>query len=153
MVWSSSAGAYPFPLVVMTWSSLGPGMEVAESERVEQRQGPAFGADEAALGVFDDFLDPAADPAGAQAVPYALLETVVALGGGHPEQVVVQGADILVDGDLVVVEDHQQVGVQASGVVEALEGQAARHGAVADDGDHVLVLPFQLRGYGHAQRR
>ena len=84
-------------------------------------------------------------------VPDAFLELVVAPVGGDFQQVVVQGADVLVDGDLVVVENDEQVCVQAAGVVDAFEGQAAREGAVADDGDGVRFLPFELGGDGKAE--
>ncbi len=111
-----------------------------------------MGTAETALGVLHLFLDPGTEPSGAQPVPYVFLQAVVPLVGGYLEQVVVQRADVLVDGNLVVVEDDQQVGVQAAGVVETLEGQAARHRAVADDGDYVLLSAFHLRRDGHAER-
>ena len=38
-----------------------------------------------------------------------------------------------------------------SGLVQGLEGQARRERAVADDRHHVVVVPGQVAGHGHAQ--
>ncbi len=66
-------------------------------------------------------------------------------------EVVVHGADVGRDGHVVVVEDDEQVGVYCPGVVHGFEGHTAGDAAVADDGDHVFVLAFELGGDGHAQ--
>ncbi len=86
--------------------------------------------------------------------PQPLLEAVVAYRGRYAAQVAAQGARGLVDGHVVVVEDHQQVGIAAgAGIVQSLERQAARHRRIADHGHHLALLAPQLRGLGHAERR
>ena len=50
-------------------------------------------------------------------------------------------ADVGSDRHPVVVEDHDDRGAEATGLVDRLEGDAAGHGAVADDGDDLAVLP------------
>jgi hypothetical protein len=67
-------------------------------------------------------------------------------------QVLVERAHRRRDRHVVVVEDDQQVGVGHAGVVERLEGHAGGHGAVADDGDDVLLLALVRVRHGHAQR-
>ncbi len=51
---------------------------------------------------------------------------------------------------VVVVQDHEQIGVHHAGVVERLESHARGHGAVADDRHHMALLvagfALQLRG-------
>ena len=46
-----------------------------------------------------------------------------------------QAADARTNGHLIVVQDHEQVLAQAAGIIEGLEDDARRQGAVADDGD------------------
>ena len=48
------------------------------------------------------------------------------------------GAEVVVYGLVVVVQDDEQVCVAGTGVVEALEGEAAGEGSVADEGDDLL---------------
>ena len=60
--------------------------------------------------------------------PQPLLETVVMHRRGDFEQVVLQCAGGLVDGHVVVIEDHQDIGAFAGpGVVEPFEREAAGH--------------------------
>ena len=89
-----------------------------------------------------------------QGRPQPLLHAVVASGGRDLEQVVLQRPRSLVDGHVVVVENHQQVGgLVGPGVVQPLEGQAAGHRAVADDGHHLAPLAPERSGLGHAVGR
>ena len=74
--------------------------------------------------------------------------------GQYLGQVVVHRTDVGRDGHVVVVEDDQQVGVQAAGMVHGLVRHAAGDAAVADDGDHVVVFAaLELVGDGHPQGR
>ena len=125
------------------------GTEVAEAERLEDRTARA--ADEIRFRAPDLSLDPAAQAAFAHDVPDLVLDAVVGPARRNPQQVVVDGAEVPVDGDVVVVEDDEDVSVAGAGVVEAFPGQAAGHGAVADHG-HCLVLPALHPGaHGKAQ--
>uniref|UniRef100_A0A0A9DP90 Uncharacterized protein n=1 Tax=Arundo donax TaxID=35708 RepID=A0A0A9DP90_ARUDO len=54
---------------------------------------------------------------------------------------------------LVVVEDHDHVGVEVAGVVHSLVRLAGGHGAVADDGDDVVLAAEEVTRHRHAQRR
>ena len=123
------------------------GSEVSESEGLEQ--GTVL--EDGHLGAEHEFLDSPAQPGGADQVPYAVLYTVVCLGCGYFQQVAVQASHALVYGDVVVVEDDQDVGRHSSGVVEAREGHAAGHGAVTDDGHYRFIAAGELCRYGHAQ--
>ena len=82
-----------------------------------------------------------------------LLGLVHELRGDGARQQVRQRADVLRDGHLVVVQDHHQVLVQLAGVVQRLEGDPPRHGAVPDDGDHLVVLAGQVARHTEAERR
>ena len=53
----------------------------------------------------------------------------------------------------VVVEDHGHAAAQRAGVVDGLVGHAGTHGAVADDGDHMVVLGLVIACDRHAQGR
>mmetsp|Transcript_14551 Transcript_14551/g.24659 ORF Transcript_14551/g.24659 Transcript_14551/m.24659 type:complete len:312 (-) Transcript_14551:374-1309(-) len=52
---------------------------------------------------------------------------------------------------LVVVEDHDHVGVHEARVVHGLVRHAAGDGAVTDHRNHVVVLPLQVAPHSHAQ--
>ena len=89
-----------------------------------------------------------------QNAPHPPFHTVVVHRSRHLEQAVLQRAGHLVDSHVVVVENHQQIGVAArTGVVEPLESQTARHRTVADDGHHLVFFAPQFGRLGHAERR
>ena len=73
----------------------------------------------------------------------------VALAQGA--QVVVEAAVVGGDRHLVVVDHHDEVGVQLGGVVERLKCLAAAERAVADDGHHALVAAAQVAGQRQAR--
>ena len=62
-----------------------------------------------------------------------------------------QASHALVYGDVVVIEDDQDIGLHRSGVVETLEGHAAGHGAITDYGYYLFIAAGELCRYGHAQ--
>ena len=75
----------------------------------------------------------------------ARLRRVVDAPGQQAREVVGQRADRRRDRHLVVVQDHQQVGVHRAGVVHRLERHAGRHGAVADHRDRTCGFsPLRL---------
>ena len=55
-------------------------------------------------------------------------------------EVELEGADVGADGHLVVVEHHDQRRAQVTGLVERLEGDPAREGAVAEHADDVAAV-------------
>ena len=96
-------------------------------------------------------VHPLAGLAAGEHLAIAPLELVILRRAAQPGQVPGQAAHVGVDGHAVVVEDHDQRLAAGSGVVEPLEAQTAAHGTVADQGQHMIVLPLQGPGPGHAQ--
>ena len=123
------------------------GPEVPESEGLEQGAAFKYGH----LGAEHEFLDSSAQLGGTDHVPYAVLYAVVRLGCGYFQQVAVQASHALVYGDVVVIEDDQDIGLHRSGVVETLEGHAAGHGTITDYGYYLFIAAGELCRYGHAQ--
>ena len=89
-----------------------------------------------------------------QNAPQPLFEAVVVNRSGDFQQVVFQRPGGLVDGHVVVVENHQQVrALRCPGIVEPLESQSAGHRPVADDGHHLPLFAPQFSRLGHAESR
>ncbi len=55
------------------------------------------------------------------------------------------------DRHVVVVEYHQQIEVQGTGVIQRLEGHTGRQGAIADHRDMFALLARSLGSHGHAE--
>ena len=53
----------------------------------------------------------------------------------------------------VIVENDENIRVENAQAVERLIHQAVIEGAVADKGDNVVILLFQVARFGYAQRR
>ena len=73
-------------------------------------------------------------------------------GSSQIRQITAQSADILGNGHLVVVKDHDQPCFAVPGVVQRFVAHAARHGAVTHQGNHLMGLPQLVTGTGHSQR-
>ena len=112
------------------------GTEVPETQGLED--GAAGSAHQGGFGVRHPLLDPVAELAVAEPVPDLFFHLVVGMGGRDFQEIVVQAAGGGVDGDVVVVQDDQQVRLRGAGIVQALPGQATGQGAVADQGDRPL---------------
>lgn len=67
-----------------------------------------------------------------------------------PVQVRRHGPHVGGNGHLVVVEDDDQVLLPVSRPVHGLVGHPRRHGPVADDGDDLVLFPFETAGLGDA---
>jgi len=67
-------------------------------------------------------------------------------------QVAVERAHRGADRHVVVVQDHQQLAVFHTRMVERLKRHAGGHGAVANDGNGVSTLALLAGGQRHAQR-
>ena len=80
-----------------------------------------------------------------------LFEPVISGPDADMGKMAGDAAHIPPDGHAVVVEDDDQRFAGGAGVVQALIGQAAGQGAVADDGQHLVILLFQRARPGHAQ--
>ena len=126
------------------------GAEVLQAELLKEDGGPqhAFGGLFGAAHHFDGGL-------AAEALDEArgaFVQVLVVLVGDDAVEVAGDGADVAVDGPLVVVEhDDQALGLLGD-VVQRLESDAVGEGGVAGHGDHVLVAAGQVAGHGHAQR-
>ena len=66
-------------------------------------------------------------------------------------QVLPHAAYAAVDAHVVVIQDDEHIVRGRRHIVESLEGQAARHAAVADDCHHVAAIALLARGHRHAQ--
>ncbi len=71
---------------------------------------------------------------------------------GRARKVMGQCPDGGRDRHVVVVQDDDEAFVAGAGVVDGFVSHARAHGAVADDGDDVVRLAFEVAGAGHAQR-
>ena len=83
----------------------------------------------------------------------AVVQIVEPRAGDDLVQVAGNGADVLVDGPLVIVEDHDQALGVVGDVVQGLVGDPAGEGRVAGDGDDVFLAARLVAGHGHAERR
>ena len=129
------------------------GADVAEAEGLEEHP-RRDGCLDAVLDLARDPLERAAAHAAQllEELPHVVFERIPALAGRDAREVLVQRAHVGVDGDAVVVQHHHEVGAGHARVVEALEGEPARHGPVADDGEHFLVGFFEVARARHAER-
>ena len=89
----------------------------------------------------------------AQDLLAALPDRGVEAAGEELRKTVRERADVGRDRHLVVVEDHEQVGAGAPGVVQGLERHAAGEPAVADDRDHLAGARGAPGRDRHARRR
>jgi hypothetical protein len=122
--------------------------DVVEAEFLEQRGGHhhALGLLLQALGEFEQRRH------GPQHALAHVARLGVELAAHELGEVAVERAHGRADAHVVVVEDHEQVGVGHARVVERLEGHAGGHRAVADHRDGVAVLALLLGRQRHAQR-
>ncbi|MNE00106.1 hypothetical protein D3C80_925030 [compost metagenome] len=81
----------------------------------------------------------------------AFAHARVGAAGKDLRQVVRQATDVARDRHVVVVEDHQHVGIDFLGVVQRLESHAGGQCAVADHGNGLARIVLQAGGDGHAQ--
>jgi hypothetical protein len=70
---------------------------------------------------------------------------------GKPRQIVAHRAGRRRDRHVVVVQDDDEAGIQRAGIVHRLVGHAGRHGAVADDGDHIALFARKVARHSHAE--
>ena len=126
------------------------GAEVLQAEFLKQDGGPQH-----ALGGFFGAAHDLDGGFAAEALDDAargVVQVLVVLVGDDAVEVARDGADVAVDGPLVVVEDDDQALGLLGDVVERLKRDAVGEGGVAGDGDHVLVAAGKIAGHGHAQR-
>ena len=115
------------------------GSDVAEAELLEEHSAREEGL-QAVAHLVDGLVGHAADERKlADDVLHMTLGVLVETGKSGPVEATGQSADSRTDGHLVVVENDEQVLAQAAGVVESLEDDSRRQGAVADDRDRVVV--------------
>ena len=105
--------------------------------------------------IFDmaaESVDPVAAGKGLHHLAVGPLGVQIVVAGAQPGQVAGKAAHISADGHFVVVENDNHGLAADGGVVQALVGHAASEGAVADDGNHIIILMQQRSRPGHAQR-
>ena len=71
--------------------------------------------------------------------------------GEQPREIGAHRAHRRGDRHVVVVEDDDQAAVHRAGIVHRLIGHAGAHGAVADDGDDMVVAAVEVACHRHAQ--
>ena len=76
---------------------------------------------------------------------------LVVLVGHNAVEIAGHGADVTVDGPLVVIEDNDHALGMGVDVVERFECNAVGEGGVACDGDHVFVATSEIASNGHAE--
>ena len=103
----------------------------------------------AAHGVFGKLVSDAGH--GAQEGEHILAGLPHPAAGERPAQEAGQRAHVGRDGNLVVVEHHNEAAAHVPGEVQPLKGFAAGEGAVADDGDHVMVKAGEITCQRHAK--
>ena len=67
-------------------------------------------------------------------------------------EVVGKGTNVFADRHVIVVQHHEQVGVQAASVVHRFEGEARRHGAIANDRDAAALFTGTASPQRHTER-
>ncbi len=84
------------------------------------------------------------------------LRALVKVGEPGAVEALRQGADARTNGHLVVIEDDQELPFEMAGIVERLEDDAGRQGAVAHDGHaitirvaHQLIARLEAERSGH----
>ena len=125
------------------------GAEVLQAELLEEDGGP-----EHALGGFFGAADDGHGGFAAEALDELggrLVEVAVALVGDDAVEVAGDGADVAVDGPLVVVEDDDEALGLVGDVVERFKGDAVGEGGVSGDGDDMLMAAGEIAGDGHAE--
>ena len=66
-------------------------------------------------------------------------------------QVPAEGAHVAGNGHLVIIENDDHAGFGIARVIQRFVAHAAGHCAVTHQGNHLMGLPFQITGAGHAQ--
>ena len=127
------------------------GAEIAEAQRLEQI--PTCLLYERKFDSVYPTLYRGPQAAVAHTVPHLVLEPVVSAAGSDLKQVVVKAARIAVDGLVVIVQDHQQVGTADPGIVQAFKSEASRKGAVANERDHLMPEALELGGLSQTKCR
>ena len=127
------------------------GTEIPEAQGLEH--GAAGHAHQVGLRVHDPALDPVAELAFPQAVPDMALDLIIRIRSGDAKEVIVQAARSLVNGHVVVVQDHEKVRLRGTGVVQTLPGEPPREGTVADEGHRALLGAGEAGRLGKAEGR
>ncbi len=160
------------PLTVLTWTTTGRRVSIAwrdalaqgvhvvpvddadvgEAQLLEQHAGHEQGLHR----LLDVLAQPVRLAADGRDLGDAVLEVLAQPGERRVEadavEVELQGADVGADGHLVVVEDDDEGRAQVPGLVERLEGDPAREGAVAEDADDVAAaVPGDALGLDQAE--
>src|SRR5215471_10193623 len=81
-----------------------------------------------------------------------VLQVIVGPGAADAVQITRQGAHIRRNGHLVIVQKNYHPLLQVPNLVYSLESHARRQSSVADKGNYVEVLAFQVSGGCDSQR-
>ena len=126
------------------------GAEVLQAELLKQDGGPEH--------AFGGFFGAAHDSDGGFAAEVfykarcRLVEVPIVLVGDDAVEVAGDGADVAVDGPLIVIEDNDEPLGLLGDVVERFKGDAVGECGIAGNGDNVFLAAGQIAGNGHAER-
>ena len=125
------------------------GADVVEAELFEQ--GPRSYH---ALEVFLGFACQRHQMGSALEHPLAAVPHLV-IGSARQQlgEVVRQPSHVARNGHVVVIEDHQHIGVQVAGMVQCLKRHPCGHGAIADHCNALAARALHAGGDGHPQGR
>ena len=124
------------------------GAEVIETHFLEQRARQHH-ALEMLFGAAREFPHRGHAP---QDLLAAFAQRRVGLAGEHAREIIRHRADVLGNRHVVVVQDHEHVGVERAGVVQRFERLARGDRAIADDCDDASLLALRLGRERHADR-
>ncbi|KXK56939.1 MAG: hypothetical protein UZ07_CHB004001109 [Chlorobi bacterium OLB7] len=85
-------------------------------------------------------------------VPHTATDFLGDGGLRNLREVIANGPDVRRDGHPVIVQHHDDPALLQAAVVHGLVGHSAGHCPVANDGNHVVILPFQVASGGKAKR-
>ncbi len=125
------------------------GAVILQAELLEDDAGP-----EHALGGFLGFLRHAESDLAADAFDEArgaFVQVIEARVGDDRVEVAGNGANVFVDGPLVVVEHDDEAARRLRDVVESFVGDAAGEGGVSGEGDDVLLSALAIARDRHAE--
>ena len=116
--------------------------DIEEAQLLEQRAAGHHAAGEL-LGALGGGFDLARELPGHFLAEMA--QRAIGLGGQQPRQIGAHGAHRRRDRHVVVVQHDDQAAIHRAGVVHRLIGHAGAHGAVADDGDDLVLARHRGR--------
>ena len=106
---------------------------------------------EAALGPADPVDDVVPPFHTLQGIVDPLFQIQIPRGSADIVQIFGHASHVLGDGHIVVVEDHDEIGLQLCGIVQGLVSHSPCEGAIPNDGHHGIRPAGKLSGFHQTQ--